>query len=68
MEYVALMGQKHIEFWQGNLNGRDHIEDSGIYTRKWLSSILKKKTDVYWIHMAQDGGHYQASVNPVMNL
>jgi hypothetical protein len=31
--YVVLMGELHIEFLSENLNGRDHLGDTGVDLR-----------------------------------
>jgi hypothetical protein len=53
-----------------NLKRKDHLEDKGTNGKKTLEGILGKKgrEGVDWMHLAQDGGHWEALVKMVMNL
>jgi hypothetical protein len=56
-------------FWLGNLKGGDHPEELGIDWMITLEWILGKEWEgVDWMHLAQDGPHWWALVNTVMNL
>jgi hypothetical protein len=38
----------HAKFWLKNVNGRDPLEDLGIYGRKILEQILRKQGEKLW--------------------
>jgi hypothetical protein len=62
--------EKCIQFWWGNLKGRDHLENLGVNGRMILKRILKKTVwyDVDWIDLAQDKDNWWTLVNAVMNF
>jgi hypothetical protein len=49
------------EFWSKNFKGRDRMECVGV-------DGSEVGVCVDWIHLAQDGDHWWALVNTVMNL
>jgi len=56
-------------FWWGNLRGREHLEDPGVFGRLILRWIFRKwNGDMDWIDLAQDRDRWQALVNAAMNL
>jgi len=57
------------EFWRGNLQERNHLEDPGVDGRIILRWILKKcEWDMAWIYLTQDRDSYQDVFNTVMNI
>jgi hypothetical protein len=62
-------GEKCTGFWWENQKERDHFEDRGV--DGWMGLECFREIGwgaVDWIHLAQDGDRWRASVNAVMNL
>jgi hypothetical protein len=52
----------------GELEGRDHLGDSGIDGRIILRWIFRKWNVGDWLNLAQDRDRWRALANAVMNL
>ena len=59
----------HTGFWWGNLWGREHLEDLGLYRRIILICIFEELNEIKdWIDLAQDRDRWRALGNAVINL
>jgi hypothetical protein len=58
------------KFFDGNLEGKDHMENLGVHRRIMLEWILEKwggKLWTDWIHLTQNREQRRALVKTVMN-
>jgi len=59
---VARMGEVYIEFWWGNLNERDYLEDPGVDGRIILRGLFRNWavgawSESSWLRIGTGGGH-----------
>jgi hypothetical protein len=70
MWHMQGRGEVYTGFWWGNLEERDHLEDTRL---RWEDNIKIDLQEVEfwgmdWIDLAEDRDRWQALVNGVMNL